>query len=73
MGIEELEKAKAEEPTPHLYSWLGYAYAKAGRQDEARKLLVELKELSKRRHRTPYLIAMIYVGFNEKDEAFVWA
>jgi eukaryotic-like serine/threonine-protein kinase len=71
-GIVELEKAKAIEPTPHLYSCLAYAYGKAGRQDDARKLLVELQEISKRRHVAPYLFAMIYIGLDEKDEAFVW-
>src|SRR5439155_37681 len=70
--IEELEKAKAMEPTPLVIGQLSYAYAKAGRKDEARKLLAELKELSKRRYVAPYWIAMIHVGLSEKDEAFAW-
>jgi len=71
-GIEEFEKAKAMEPIPLSIGMLGHAYAKAGRKDEARKLLAELKELSKRRYVAPYWIAMIYVGLDEKDEAFAW-
>jgi serine/threonine protein kinase/tetratricopeptide (TPR) repeat protein len=71
-GIEELEKAKALEPTPHLIGSLGYAYAKSGREDKARKLAAELKELSNRRYVSSYWIAMIYVGLDEKDEAFAW-
>ncbi len=71
-GIKELQKARAIEPTPQLVGTLGYAYAKSGRKDEARKMLVELKELSKQRHVAPYWIAMIYVGLDEKDEAFAW-
>ena len=71
-GIEEFEKAKAMEPIPLSIGLLGHAYAKAGRKDEARKLLAELKELSKRRYVAPYWIAMIYVGLDEKDEAFAW-
>jgi serine/threonine-protein kinase len=71
-GIEELEKAKTMEPTPLLIGTLGYAYAKVGRKDEARKLLAELKEQSKRRYVASYWIAMIYVGLDEKDEAFAW-
>ena len=71
-GIEELQKAEAMEPTPHLIGNLGYACAKAGRKDEARKLLAELKELSNRRYVAPYWIAMIHVGLDEKDEAFAW-
>jgi serine/threonine protein kinase/tetratricopeptide (TPR) repeat protein len=71
-GIEEIEKGKAMEPTPPSIGQLGYVYAKSGRKDEARKLLAELKELSKRRYVASYWIAMIYVGLDEKDEAFAW-
>jgi tetratricopeptide (TPR) repeat protein len=51
---------------------LGYAYAKSGRKDEARKLIGELKELSNQRYVSPYFFAMIYGGLDEKDEAFSW-
>jgi len=71
-GIEELEKARAIEPGPQLLGMLGYAYAKSGRQDEARKLLVDLNELSKRRYVSPYWIAVIYAGLDAKNEAFTW-
>jgi len=71
-GIAELEKAKTMEPTPLVIGQLGYAYAKSGRKDEARKLLTELKELAKRRYVASFWIAMIYVGLDEKDEAFAW-
>jgi tetratricopeptide (TPR) repeat protein len=71
-GIEELQKAKAMESTPLVIGYLGYASAKSGRKDEARQLLAELKELSKRRYVASYWIAMIYAGLDEKDEAFAW-
>jgi serine/threonine protein kinase/tetratricopeptide (TPR) repeat protein len=71
-GIEELEKAKALEPTPLSIGILGYAYAKSGRKDEARKLLADLKEQSRTRYVASYWIAMIHVGLDEKDEAFAW-
>ncbi len=71
-GIEEIEKAKAMEPSPISIGLLGYAYARSGRKDEARQLLAELKEQSKRRYVASYWIAMIYGGLDEKDEAFAW-
>jgi serine/threonine protein kinase/Tfp pilus assembly protein PilF len=71
-GIEEIEKAKAMEPTPPSIGILGYAYARSGRKDEARKLLAELKEQLKRRYVASYWIAVIYMGLEEKDEAFSW-
>ena len=71
-SIAELEKAKALEPAPLAIGFLGFAYAKSGRKDEARKLLDDLKEQSKKRYVSPYWIAMIYVGLDEKDEALAW-
>jgi serine/threonine protein kinase/Tfp pilus assembly protein PilF len=71
-GLEELQKAKTIESTPHMIGDLGYAYAKAGRKDEARTLIGELKELSNQRYVSPYFIAMIYSGLDEKDDAFAW-
>ena len=71
-GLEELQKAKTMETTPHMIGNLGYAHARAGRKDEARKLLGKLKELSNQRYVSPYFIAMIYVGLDEKDDAFAW-
>jgi tetratricopeptide (TPR) repeat protein len=64
-GIQELEKAKTLEPKPLEIGNLGYAYAKSGRKDEARKLLADLKEQSKRRYVAPFWIAMIYVGLTK--------
>jgi TolB-like protein/Flp pilus assembly protein TadD len=71
-GIEELENAKALEASPLVFGELGYAYARAGRKDDARKLLAELKTQSKGRYVAPFWIGMIHLGLNEKDEAFTW-
>ncbi len=49
---------------------LGYAYARAGKSAEARKVLSELKELSKRRYVSGCDFAAIYAGLGEKDQAF---
>ena len=67
-----MEKAKELEPTPHLKGTLAFHYARADRKDEARKLLQDLLEEAKERYVTPYWIAMIYVGLDEKDKAFEW-
>jgi tetratricopeptide (TPR) repeat protein len=51
---------------------LGHAYAKAGQPTEARTIIEELKELSKREHVWTYNVAIIYIGLGEKDQAFEW-
>jgi eukaryotic-like serine/threonine-protein kinase len=71
-GIKEFEKARDLENTPHLNGNLAYHYARAGRKDDARKILAELLEQSKVRYVAPYWIGMIYLGLDEKDEAFKW-
>ena len=71
-AIKELEKARELENTPHVNGDLAYAYGRANRKDEARKILAALKEQSKSRYVAPYWIAMIDVALGENDEAFKW-
>jgi TolB-like protein/Flp pilus assembly protein TadD len=51
---------------------LGHGYAMAGRRDEAHAVLNQLNALSSQRYVSPYDIAMVHVGLQEIDEAFVW-
>ncbi len=50
----------------------GYALAKLGKREEARAVLQELLTLSNERYVTPYHIALVYNGLNERDKTFVW-
>jgi tetratricopeptide (TPR) repeat protein len=49
---------------------LGYAYAMAGRSEEARKILAELAEISNKTYVSPVAIAVIHARLGEKDKAF---
>jgi DNA-binding winged helix-turn-helix (wHTH) protein/TolB-like protein/Flp pilus assembly protein TadD len=49
---------------------LGHAFAAAGKRDEAQKVLVELEQLSKQTYVSPYFMAVVYSGLEEKDQAF---
>src|SRR5437762_3486366 len=55
-----------------ITGYLGYVYTKAGKKAEAQKVLDELKELSKQRWVSPFNIAIVYAGLNDKDQAFEW-
>jgi DNA-binding winged helix-turn-helix (wHTH) protein/TolB-like protein/Tfp pilus assembly protein PilF len=66
-GISELQTAKAN---PDSRALLAYAYAMAGKQSEARKILDELDQLSKQKYVSPFPIAVAYTGLGEKDRAF---
>ena len=52
---------------------LAYAYAVAGKRDEAQKILDELKDdQSQGRYVSPFSFAVIHMGLGDKDQAFEW-
>ena len=50
----------------------GHAYAVSGDRQKARQAISDLIELSKRRYVSPFDIAVIYVGLDDKDRALEW-
>ena len=76
-GVAEMEKGVALDATlaktPERwdrYPLLAYAYAAAGRRDEALKILNEQQKLAKQRYVSPYNFAIIYTGLGDRDRAF---
>ena len=69
-AITAVNKALSIEGNTSTIALLGNIYALAGRHDEARRLLVQLEELSKRKYVPPFFIATIYIGLGQKDRAF---
>jgi TolB-like protein/Flp pilus assembly protein TadD len=51
---------------------LGHAYALAGRKNDAHQILKRMKELSRNGYVSPYHTALVYIGLDEKEEAFAW-
>ena len=58
--------------SPVLKAELANTLGVAGRKDEARRILQELLEQSKTRHISPYHIAIIYAGLEDREKAFEW-
>jgi serine/threonine protein kinase/tetratricopeptide (TPR) repeat protein len=58
--------------SPDETASLGCVYARSGRKAEARKIVEDLKELSKRRYIAASVIAQLYVALGDKDQAFAW-
>lgn len=51
---------------------LGYAYAVAGRRDEALRVLAELQTFPMNRDVSPFYLAMIHAGLGGKAQALRW-
>ena len=78
-GVTEMEKGlaldKTLDKTPERwdrYPLLAYAYAAAGRRDDALKILKDQQELANERYVSPYNFAIIYTALGDKDRAFEW-
>ncbi len=70
-GIDELEKARSlDSNNPIVNGNLSYAYAKAGLQSDARRLIAELSGGKDKNYVPSYWLAKAYVGLNDKDQAF---
>src|SRR5205807_4826663 len=65
-AIAELEKARQLDETPIMLALLGHVYAVSGKRNEARKIIDELNDLSKRMYVDPYFLAEIYVALGER-------
>jgi TolB-like protein/Flp pilus assembly protein TadD len=55
-----------------LVAHLGHIYAVSGREEAAQKVLAQLKKLSNREYVPSYFTALIYIGLDEKEQAFDW-
>lgn len=51
---------------------IGRIYALSGKRREAQKVLVELKEQSKKTYVSPVSMAVIHVGLGENEQAIAW-
>ena len=51
---------------------LGHAYAVAGRREDALEIVARLKQPSQQKIIPSWDIAAIYIGLDDKDEAFAW-
>ena len=49
---------------------LAHAYGRAGKQDEARRLLAQIQGMSQSRYVSPMVLARVYVGLGETERVF---
>jgi TolB-like protein/DNA-binding winged helix-turn-helix (wHTH) protein/tetratricopeptide (TPR) repeat protein len=72
-AIDQLQKATALSPnSPLMVAGLGHAFAIARRTSEARAVLNQLAEQSKKQYVAPFYIALVYAGLSENEKAMDW-
>jgi tetratricopeptide (TPR) repeat protein len=71
-AIAEMRKYLELDPDPTGRGYLALWLAKSDQRGEAMKLLDQLKQESTQRYVQPYSFALIYIGLDEKEEAFNW-
>jgi TolB-like protein/tetratricopeptide (TPR) repeat protein len=73
MFKESISEFRKMGDSPHAVGHLGNAYARAGRTNEANKVIAQLEEhLRKEGGMGMYEISLIYAGLGKKNEAFRW-
>lgn len=63
---------KPESDDLWLLAATGRAYALLGKRAEAQKIIERLKQQSKQSYVSPYIIATVYLGLGEKEQALAW-
>jgi len=66
------EKDNARGWALHIQPWIGMAYAKLGRTDEARTILADLISQFQRNHVPPTPVAALYFVLGDIDAGFLW-
>jgi eukaryotic-like serine/threonine-protein kinase len=68
-AVAEYSKAVELNDDPSVLALLGQAYARAGRQDEAQKILARLSEEAKSRYVQAYSFVLMYLALGDKERA----
>ncbi|CAN5567827.1 hypothetical protein BH18ACI1_BH18ACI1_07820 [soil metagenome] len=70
--LEAFQKASNLAGTTYVLSYLGWAYALAGKREEALAVINELLEAKKREFTPAINIARVYGGLSETDKTYEW-
>jgi serine/threonine protein kinase/tetratricopeptide (TPR) repeat protein len=71
-SAEAFQKSVELFDDPTMKGWVAREYALSNRKEEARKMLDELKSLSRQQYVSPYMIAIGYAALNEREQAYEW-
>jgi serine/threonine-protein kinase len=71
-AIDDLQEALRLQNDSFCLGRLGYAYARAGRNSDANRVLDGMKAESTRSYLPAYQIGLVYAGLGNADQVFSW-
>jgi TolB-like protein len=71
-AIAEGRKTNEIQPHSRSFSFLGYALAKSGNRAAALSELAKMLEQSKNRWVSPYSVALVYRGLEDREQTLIW-
>ena len=71
-AIAEGRRTNEIQPHSRSFSFLGYALAKSGNREAARSELAKMLEQSKARWISPYSVALVYNGLDDRVQTLAW-
>lgn len=71
-AFTEYQKALALDDNDDTRSHLAHIYVKAGKRNEAQRILDEMLQRSKREEVSPFYIAAVYVALGDKEHGTEW-
>ena len=71
-AIAEGRRTNEIQPHSRSFSFLGYALAKSGNREAARSELAKMLEQSKARWVSPYSVAIVYNGLDDREQTLTW-
>jgi tetratricopeptide (TPR) repeat protein len=71
-AIETFQRGLVLDEAQAIQASLAFTYTRAGKPDEARRILRELEERAGTKFVSAYSFALIHAGLGQRDEAFAW-
>jgi DNA-binding winged helix-turn-helix (wHTH) protein/tetratricopeptide (TPR) repeat protein len=72
-AVVDLDAAHQSSPdSPYIAAWLASAFARAGADGEARRLVEGFVTRAQTEYVSPFEIGMMYAAINDRDQSFRW-
>ena len=71
-AFPELDKARSLLGSPRHLAEKAFLEARSGNKEQARKMLAQVLQISRREYVNPAAVIYAYIALGEKDQAFAW-